>query len=100
MLFNVAHMLRLVRSMYCQSSSNSCLFVSMIATGMLGVLAFMGLTYKGWIVPWTGRFYSLWDTGHLQTVSAPDPFGILTCPLHLLVHHPCAQRWQQHPRRC
>src|SRR5882672_11796260 len=76
------------------------LFVSMIATGMLGVLAFMGLTYKGWIVPWTGRFYSLWDTGHLQTVSAPDPFGILTCPLHLLVHHPCAQRWQQHPRRC
>jgi len=27
------------------------LFISMIATGMLGVLAFVGLTYKGWIVP-------------------------------------------------
>ena len=64
-LFNVVCMLHLVQSMYCRSSSNSCLFVSMIATGMLGALAFMGLTYKGWIVPWTGHFYSLWDTGHL-----------------------------------
>src|SRR6267142_4578717 len=75
------------------------LFVSMIATGMLGALAFVGLTYNGWIVSWTRCFYSLWDTGHLQTVSAPDPFGVLTCPLHLLVHHPCTQQQRQCPRQ-
>src|SRR5713226_5131527 len=40
------------------------LFVSVIVAGILGALTIVGLTYKGWIAPWTGRFYSLWDTGY------------------------------------
>jgi dolichyl-diphosphooligosaccharide--protein glycosyltransferase len=24
------------------------------------------LTFSGWIAPWTGRFYSLWDTGYAK----------------------------------
>jgi len=33
---------------------------------VLGFGAIVGLTYKGWIAPWTGRFYSLWDTGYAK----------------------------------
>ncbi len=44
----------------------SILFGSVIVIGVLGVFAFAGLTYKGWIAPWTGRFYSLWDTGYAK----------------------------------
>jgi dolichyl-diphosphooligosaccharide---protein glycosyltransferase len=40
--------------------------VSIIAAGILGTFAIIGLTYKGWIAPWTGRFYSLWDTGYAK----------------------------------
>lgn len=41
--------------------------------GMFVVLAFtlasaalVILTFNGWIAPWTGRFYSLWDTGYAK----------------------------------
>jgi len=37
-----------------------------IVAGILGTLAIVGLIYKGWIAPWTGRFYSLWDTGYAK----------------------------------
>ena len=26
----------------------------------------VALTFSGWIAPWTGRFYSLWDTGYAK----------------------------------
>ncbi|CAG8538163.1 9265_t:CDS:2 [Ambispora gerdemannii] len=38
------------------------IFVSFIA--MFSALVF--LTYSGYIAPWTGRFYSLWDTGYAK----------------------------------
>lgn len=28
--------------------------------------AVVGLTYAGYIAPWSGRFYSLWDTGYAK----------------------------------
>ncbi|VDB93700.1 Bgt-2890 [Blumeria graminis f. sp. tritici] len=39
-------------------------FVLTIFTLALGVLAL--LTFTGVIAPWTGRFYSLWDTGYAK----------------------------------
>ncbi|KAF8692593.1 STT3 subunit, partial [Rhizoctonia solani] len=33
---------------------------------VLGTLGLVVLTSKGWIAPWTGRFYSLWDTGYAK----------------------------------
>lgn len=30
------------------------------------------LTTSGWIAPWTGRFYSLWDTGYAKIHSESD----------------------------
>ncbi|KAK7207008.1 oligosaccharyl transferase stt3 subunit [Myxozyma melibiosi] len=33
---------------------------------VLGVAGIVGLTVSGVIAPWTGRFYSLWDTGYAK----------------------------------
>ncbi|GAA5812097.1 hypothetical protein MFLAVUS_005547 [Mucor flavus] len=35
-------------------------------TFTLGVAALVALTLSGYIAPWTGRFYSLWDTGYAK----------------------------------
>ncbi|VDK85052.1 unnamed protein product [Litomosoides sigmodontis] len=32
----------------------------------LGISAIVLLTYTGYIAPWSGRFYSLWDTGYAK----------------------------------
>ncbi|KAH3901711.1 probable Dolichyl-diphosphooligosaccharide--protein glycosyltransferase subunit STT3 [Saccharomycodes ludwigii] len=32
----------------------------------IGILGVVGLTYLGLIAPWTGRFYSLWDTSYAK----------------------------------
>lgn len=43
-------------------------FLLSAAIGMAGVVfaAVVGLTYAGYIAPWSGRFYSLWDTGYAK----------------------------------
>ncbi|KNC97433.1 dolichyl-diphosphooligosaccharide--protein glycosyltransferase subunit STT3 [Spizellomyces punctatus DAOM BR117] len=33
---------------------------------LLGLAALVALTVGGYIAPWTGRFYSLWDTGYAK----------------------------------
>ncbi|KAK9364936.1 Oligosaccharyl transferase STT3 subunit-domain-containing protein [Lipomyces kononenkoae] len=40
--------------------------VATIGLLSLGALAVVGLTLAGVIAPWTGRFYSLWDTGYAK----------------------------------
>ncbi|KAG7665496.1 STT3 [[Candida] subhashii] len=44
----------------------SFLIVSLTLVFILGVGALFGLTAMGWIAPWTGRFYSLWDTNYAK----------------------------------
>ena len=39
-------------------------FVVLVAALSFGAL--VALTYAGYIAPWTGRFYSLWDTGYAK----------------------------------
>ena len=65
-LLQIVAFVELVRSHVSSKQFQQLLFLSMIAAGVLGALAFAGLTYKGWIAPWTGRFYSLWDTGYAK----------------------------------
>ena len=38
-------------------------FASVVASAGLVFVAVVLLTYLGYIAPWSGRFYSLWDTG-------------------------------------
>lgn len=40
--------------------------VSLILITILGVAGLTALTAAGWIAPWTGRFYSLWDTNYAK----------------------------------
>jgi dolichyl-diphosphooligosaccharide--protein glycosyltransferase len=37
-----------------------------IAAFTIGLAVLVVLTTTGWIAPWTGRFYSLWDTGYAK----------------------------------
>ena len=34
-----------------------------LIASVVGFLGLMGLTWAGYVAPWSGRFYSLWDTG-------------------------------------
>ncbi|KAF8308339.1 oligosaccharyl transferase STT3 subunit [Clavulina sp. PMI_390] len=56
----------LVRSHVAQKQFQTLLRWSMAAIGLLGVGAFVALTVTGKIAPWTGRFYSLWDTEYAK----------------------------------
>ncbi|KAJ7623577.1 oligosaccharyl transferase STT3 subunit [Roridomyces roridus] len=65
-LLQIVAFTQLVRSHVSSKQFQDILFVALVSAGVLGVAAFVGLTYKGTIAPWTGRFYSLWDTGYAK----------------------------------
>ncbi|KAG8221084.1 glycosyltransferase family 66 protein [Butyriboletus roseoflavus] len=65
-LLQIVAFAQLVRSHISSKQFHQLLFASVVTTGLLGFFAFIALTYKGWIAPWTGRFYSLWDTGYAK----------------------------------
>jgi dolichyl-diphosphooligosaccharide--protein glycosyltransferase len=44
------------------------------------------LTFSGWIAPWTGRFYSLWDTGYAK-VHSKLKFSTRTYKLTVSANH-------------
>ncbi|THH12075.1 hypothetical protein EW145_g243 [Phellinidium pouzarii] len=56
----------LVRSHVSSKQFQSLIRVSVVVLGILGAVVFGVLTMNGWIAPWTGRFYSLWDTGYAK----------------------------------
>jgi dolichyl-diphosphooligosaccharide--protein glycosyltransferase len=57
---------QLLRSHLSSKQFQDVLWFGAIALGILGACAFAGMTYLGLIAPWTGRFYSLWDTGYAK----------------------------------
>lgn len=65
-LLQIVAFAQLVRSHVSSKQFQQLLVASVVAIGLLGFFAIVGLTYKGWIAPWTGRFYSLWDTGYAK----------------------------------
>ncbi|KAG6889756.1 hypothetical protein C0995_014682 [Termitomyces sp. Mi166 len=65
-LLQIVAFAQLVRSHVSSQQFQSIVVAGVITVGILGALAIIGLTYKGWIAPWTGRFYSLWDTGYAK----------------------------------
>ncbi|OBZ73701.1 Dolichyl-diphosphooligosaccharide--protein glycosyltransferase subunit stt3 [Grifola frondosa] len=80
----------LVRTHVSSKQFQSILFATVIGTGIFGACAFAGLTYKGWIAPWTGRFYSLWDTGYAKKypITGSNPLMVLISPvLQVHSHH-------------
>ncbi|KAH3679641.1 hypothetical protein WICMUC_000873 [Wickerhamomyces mucosus] len=55
-----------IRSQVPTNKFKSVLAVSVVLIIALGILGLVGLTYAGLIAPWTGRFYSLWDTNYAK----------------------------------
>lgn len=55
-----------VRSNVPSAQFKSFFTVSIALIVVLGVVGLSGLTAAGWIAPWTGRFYSLWDTNYAK----------------------------------
>jgi dolichyl-diphosphooligosaccharide--protein glycosyltransferase len=68
-----------------------------LSVGLVAGLVFVsvvGLTYGGYIAPWSGRFYSLWDTGyakiHIPIITSvsehqPTTWTSFFFDLHILV---------------
>ena len=65
-LLQIVAFAQLVRSHVSSKQFQSLLFYAVVVVGLLGASAIAFLTYKGMIAPWTGRFYSLWDTGYAK----------------------------------
>lgn len=55
-----------VRSNVPSAQFKTFLAVSLVLITVLGVAGLTALTAAGWIAPWTGRFYSLWDTNYAK----------------------------------
>ena len=65
-LLQIVAFAQLVRSHVSDQQFKNLVKIGVVVIGLIGTLAFGLLTYKGWIAPWTGRFYSLWDTGYAK----------------------------------
>ncbi|KAN0128859.1 glycosyltransferase [Lactarius tabidus] len=65
-LLQIAALVELVQSHVSSKQFQQLLFAGVVAAGLLGTLAIVCPTYKEWIAPWTGLFYSLWDTGYVK----------------------------------
>ncbi|KAG5990576.1 oligosaccharyl transferase stt3 subunit [Claviceps spartinae] len=55
-----------VRSAIPSRQFQTFLATILIATFGIGLITLVGLTSLGYIAPWNGRFYSLWDTGYAK----------------------------------
>lgn len=55
-----------VRSKVPSKQFKAFLVVSLSLITVLGIGSLFALTALGWIAPWTGRFYSLWDTNYAK----------------------------------
>ncbi|XP_033732994.1 dolichyl-diphosphooligosaccharide--protein glycosyltransferase subunit STT3B-like [Pecten maximus] len=58
--------LRYVQSFLTKAEFKMFFFLSATAAAGIIFLAVVGLTWAGYIHPWSGRFYSLWDTGYAK----------------------------------
>ncbi|VEL06626.1 unnamed protein product [Protopolystoma xenopodis] len=84
---------------YLQSRFTSSVFKHFLSVSIIGFaglvfLVVVGLNYAGVIAPWSGRFYSLWDTGyakiHIPIISSvsehqPTTWTSFFFDLHILV---------------
>ncbi|KIM34096.1 glycosyltransferase family 66 protein [Serendipita vermifera MAFF 305830] len=84
----------LVRSHVSSKQFQTLLRTAAVTIGLLGFVAVVVLTMKGWIAPWTGRFYSLWDTGyakkHIPIIASvsehqPTAWPAFFADLHILI---------------
>ncbi|PAA62221.1 hypothetical protein BOX15_Mlig021416g1 [Macrostomum lignano] len=86
--------LRYLQHSLTKSQFRHFFFLSAVAAAGLVFASVVGLTYLGYVAPWSGRFYSLWDTGyakiHIPIIASvsehqPTPWVSFFFDLHILV---------------
>ncbi|CAE1262112.1 STT3 [Acanthosepion pharaonis] len=65
-LLNAYAALRYIQSHLTKAEFRYFFIISIVASAGLVFLTVVGLTWAGFIAPWSGRFYSLWDTGYAK----------------------------------
>ena len=94
LLLNAIALLKYVQSSMTKSEFKLFFFTAVLAAAGIVFAGIFTLTYLGYIAPWTGRFYSLWDTGyakiHIPIIASvsehqPTTWSSFFFDLHLLV---------------
>jgi len=94
LLLNAIAALKYVQSSMTKSEFKLFFFTAVLAAAGIVFAGIFALTYLGYIAPWTGRFYSLWDTGyakiHIPIIASvsehqPTTWSSFFFDLHLLV---------------
>ncbi|KAJ3340702.1 oligosaccharyl transferase stt3 subunit [Kappamyces sp. JEL0680] len=65
-LLQIIAFTEMVRSHLSADEFKTLLNAMVASIGLGGGFGIVGLTYAGYIAPFTGRFYSLWDTGYAK----------------------------------
>ncbi|XP_037068163.1 dolichyl-diphosphooligosaccharide--protein glycosyltransferase subunit STT3B-like [Pollicipes pollicipes] len=65
-LMNAFALLKYLQPFVSRSQLRHFFLVCAVGSAALVFLVVVGLTYAGLIAPWSGRFYSLWDTGYAK----------------------------------
>lgn len=65
-LLQLVAFVQLIRTHVSSKQFQLLLQIGLGTIGILGVAVIVILTKQGWIAPWTGRFYSLFDTGYAK----------------------------------
>nr|KAJ3419464.1 oligosaccharyl transferase stt3 subunit [Polyrhizophydium stewartii] len=65
-LVQIYAFVELLRSHLSEKLFRRLFFVLVVGFFVVGLAALVALTMSGKIAPWTGRFYSLWDTGYAK----------------------------------
>ncbi|VDO96841.1 unnamed protein product [Soboliphyme baturini] len=93
-LLNAYGALLFIQSLVSKRHFRYFFFFTLSAVTAFGFSAIVLLTYLGWIAPWSGRFYSLWDTGyakiHIPIISSvsehqPTTWVSFFFDLHVLI---------------
>ena len=62
-LLNAYGILKYFQSRLTGKQFRTLFLASVVLSAGLVFLGVVALTYLGYVAPWSGRFYSLWDTG-------------------------------------
>jgi len=94
LLLNAYAFLKYIQSFMTRSEIKMFFFTAVAAVAGIVFLGVVLLTYAGYIAPWSGRFYSLWDTGyakiHIPIIASvsehqPTTWFSFFFDLHLLI---------------
>lgn len=94
LLLNAYAFLKYIQNFMTRSDFKTFFLTAVVSAAGVVFLGVVLLTYAGYIAPWSGRFYSLWDTGyakiHIPIIASvsehqPTTWFSFFFDLHLLV---------------